>query len=60
MDCDGGYTNALTQVEIPLHDEAELRFKIPHKGIIKNQKKEHASGNREALTHTFGDWWKAN
>ena len=32
-------TNALTQLDIILRDEPELRFKIPHKGIIENQKK---------------------
>ena len=34
-----GCTKALTQLEILLRDELELRFKIPHKGIVENQNK---------------------
>ena len=32
-------TNALIQLEEILRDESELRFKIPHTGIIENQNK---------------------
>ena len=31
-------TNALTQLEMTIRDEPAFRFKIPHKGIIENQK----------------------
>ena len=43
-------TNALTQMEIIIRDEPELRFKTPHKGIIKNQKK---SMPRETEKHSL-------
>ena len=33
-----GCSNALTQLEMTIRGEPELRFKIPHKGIIQNQK----------------------
>ena len=32
----------------------------PTQGHHRESEKEHASGNREALTHTSDDWWKAN
>ena len=41
---------ALTQLEILLRDEPELRFKSSHKGIIKNQKK---SLPRETEKHSL-------
>ena len=33
------FFHTLKQLEMTIRDEPELRFKIPHKGIIKNQKK---------------------
>ena len=32
------FIHTLNQLEMTIRDEPELRFKIPHKGIIKNHK----------------------
>ena len=34
-----GSVHALKHLEMTIRGEPERRFKIPHKGIIKNQKK---------------------
>ena len=45
-----GCTNALTQLEMTIRGEPQLSFKMPHNGIIKNQKK---SMPRETEKHSL-------
>ena len=53
-----GCTNALTQWKMTVRDEPVITFKISQRHHRETEQ-EHASGDREELTHTSDDWWKA-
>ena len=52
---DEGCTNALTHLEMTFRDERAFRFQNSTQRHYRESEGEHASGNREALTHYI--WW---